>query len=83
MQKFLCAVGDRLRDHRESKGYTQREVAKLCCMNDWTISMLEAGKTWPGYPVFDLVCRSMGTSPHAILSPFRWVYRDLEGRISL
>jgi transcriptional regulator with XRE-family HTH domain len=58
---------DRLRESRERKGLTQRELARLCGMNEVQISRYENGKIEPSLSYLELIARHLEVSSDYLL----------------
>ena len=53
--------GQRLKQLREEKGMSLRELADICCMSKSAISMYEQGKRQPKYETLEIFARTFNT----------------------
>jgi transcriptional regulator with XRE-family HTH domain len=58
---------ERLREMREKKGLTQRELAHLCGMNEHQVFRYENGKSDPSATNLGLIARELGVSADYLL----------------
>jgi transcriptional regulator with XRE-family HTH domain len=58
---------DRLREIREKKGLTQRELAHLCGMNEHQVFRYENGKSDPSATYLGLIAHELGVSTDYLL----------------
>jgi len=58
---------DRLREVREQKGITQRELASLCGITEFQISRYETGKTEPIAGSLELLAQHLSVSADYLL----------------
>ena len=58
---------DRLRESRDKKGLTQRELARLCGMNEVQISRYEHGKIAPSLSYLELMAHHLEVSSDYLL----------------
>ncbi len=63
----LPEFGLRLREHRELKGLTQRELATRAATTQRRISRLECGRALPSLPVFARLARALDASADSLL----------------
>lgn len=54
--------GKKLKELRESRGYTQHEFAELCELHPTTIGMIEIGKRVPSFSRIELFAEKLGVS---------------------
>jgi transcriptional regulator with XRE-family HTH domain len=58
---------DRLRDTRESKGFSQRELARLCGLGENQVHRYETGKSDPSATHLRLIADKLGVSTDYLL----------------
>lgn len=68
---FAEQIGQELAQAAANQGYDQREVAKLCGMNESRVSILFRGKGNPRAGTIDLVAHALGFSPCLLLMHHR------------
>lgn len=59
--------GDRLRERREQKGLTQRELSELCDITLFQISRYETGKSSINATALEAIARNLNTSVDYLL----------------
>jgi transcriptional regulator with XRE-family HTH domain len=47
LDEWLAAIGDRVRQHRERRGWSQDRLGGLCGLTQGAVSMLERGRRAP------------------------------------
>lgn len=62
-------LGCQIRELRESRGWTQRELASRAQMTQSAIARLEAGGTIPTLPVLERVAEAFGSRLQIELAP--------------
>jgi len=60
-------IGIRIRDFRESKGLTQKEVAEIVGVQDAVISNWETGRNRPNVDVLKKLCTALNTSADELI----------------
>lgn len=59
----MQTIGDRVRDLRAQKGWSQRELGRLSDVSYAIISRLESGdRQWPSIPMAKRLARTLGVS---------------------
>ncbi len=61
-------LGERIKEARESKGFTQRELAVRVGLSDKSISLYEKGKVYPPIRNLIMICKELDSSLAVILS---------------
>jgi transcriptional regulator with XRE-family HTH domain len=63
-----CAIfGDTLKDLREQRGMTQKELAEKLGSSKSTISMMENGKRFPSFDMLKNIASALNVAPSALL----------------
>ena len=75
---MLYEIGLRIREFREARGMTQRQLAREIGVNEEVISNWETGKNRPNVDVLKKLCGSLGVSADELLG----TGRDLAGLLS-
>ena len=60
-------IGIRIRDFRESKGLTQKELAEIVGVQDAVISNWETGRNRPNVDVLKKLCTALNTSADELI----------------
>lgn len=60
-------LGDRLREARTNKGWTQEQLAEAVGLHPLTISHFERSRVQPGLSTLQALARSLGTTVGALL----------------
>ena len=60
-------IGIRIRDFRESKGLTQKELAEIVGVQDAVISNWETGRNRPNVDVSKKLCTALNTSADELI----------------
>ena len=60
-------IGIRIRDFRESKGLTQKELAEIVGVQDAVISNCETGRNRPNVDVLKKLCTALNTSADELI----------------
>ena len=60
-------IGSRIRDFRETRGLTQKELAEIIGVQDAVISNWETGRNRPNVDVLMKLCSALGTSADDLL----------------
>ena len=60
-------IGIRIRDFRESKGLTQKELAEIVGVQDAVISNWETGRNSPNVDVLKKLCTALNTSADELI----------------
>ena len=68
---MLYEIGLRIREFREARGLTQRQLARDIGVNEAVISNWETGKNRPNVDVLKKLCSSLGVSADALLGTGR------------
>lgn len=68
MPSYLEAVGATVRNHRERRGWSRRELAEHCGVSERFLAQLEAGQGNISLRRFAEVAHSLGTTPSALLA---------------
>lgn len=63
----LIEIGDRIRERRKDRGYSQAELAELANLNYVTISKYESGKVEPGAKALARIAAALGTTADELL----------------
>lgn len=63
----LPEFGMRLREHRELKGLSQRELAELARTEQRLISRIECGRSLPSLPLFSRLAVALEASADSLL----------------
>jgi transcriptional regulator with XRE-family HTH domain len=58
---------ERLREWREKRGWSQRELARLCGLGEAQVSKYENGHTDPSASVLKAMCSQLGVSADYVL----------------
>jgi XRE family aerobic/anaerobic benzoate catabolism transcriptional regulator len=66
---YLGAVGAAVRNHREHRGWSRRELAEVSGVSERFLAQLEAGEGNISLKRFAEVARALGTTPSALLAP--------------
>lgn len=61
-------TGNTIKELREKKGYTQRQLAEILCVSDKTISKWETGKGLPDVGIIGELASSLGVSLAELLT---------------
>ena len=61
-KEINIALNNRIKQIREERGITQRELAWVCFQNEAEIRRYEKGKRFPNYPVLRRMARFMEVS---------------------
>lgn len=61
-------TGNTIRELRERKGYTQKQLAELVCVSDKTVSKWETGKGLPDAGIITELAASLGVSLAELLN---------------
>lgn len=65
----LERLGERIKDARNNKGYTQQELADRCCISLKHLQGIEKGKKNPSYLVLRAIVRVLDVSLDSLLIP--------------
>ena len=65
----LERLGERIRNARNNKGYTQQELADRCCISLKHLQGIEKGKKNPSYLVLRSIVRMLDISLDSLLIP--------------
>ena len=63
----LIEIGDRIRERRKDRGYSQAELAEMANLNYVTISKYESGKVEPGAKALARIAAALGTTADELL----------------
>lgn len=61
-------IGRRIKEIREKRNISQRELAKLCNVDTATMSRMEAGESEPSLKTLRLLAKGLNTTPSALLA---------------
>lgn len=62
------AIGKRIKEIREKRGISQRELAKMCNVDRAILSRMEAGESEPSLKTLRLLASGLKTTPSALLA---------------
>lgn len=61
-------IGKRIKEIREKRNISQRELAKMCNVDTATMSRMEAGESEPSLKTLRLLAQGLNTTPSALLA---------------